>query len=261
MERVRVGPENRLPLLGVRAGDLPDRFIVVGDPARAERVADDLEDPQELGRFREYVVFRGRYRGVAVGVASHGVGSPGAAVCFEELCRAGVGQIIRAGTCGGVQPQLRDGDLVVATAAVRGEGLTARVVPPTYPAVASHRAVAALLDATARSGRSFHEGVVLTADLFYPHSVLGSDLELWQRAGVVGVEMECAALFVLAAQHGVGAGAILAVDGNSLAEGDKDMTGYDPHRPVVTDAVEAMIDIALEALLALDVPSLSRSDN
>ncbi|MGH9246898.1 MAG: nucleoside phosphorylase [Acidimicrobiales bacterium] len=248
MKRVRLDPDDRLPLLTVRAGDLPARFVVVGDPARAAAVADRLDGAEELGHNREYVVYRGRHDEVDVGVASHGVGAAGAAVCFEELCRAGVGRIIRAGTTGGLQPDVRDGDLAVATAAVRDEGFTRHVVPESYPAVASHRVVAGLLAASQSSGRRVHEGIVLTTDLFYPHPVLGADLPRWQAAGVVAVEMECAALFVVAAQHEVEAGAVLAVDGNPLLEGDDTMTQYDPYREVVRNAVDAAIDVALIAL-------------
>jgi uridine phosphorylase len=92
------------------------------------------------------------------------------------------------------------------------------------------------------------EGIVLTSDLFYPHPVLGDDLALWARAGVVAVEMECAALFVTASLHGIEAGAILTVDGNPLAAKSTDMSDYDPHRPIVDAAVDAMIGIALDAV-------------
>ena len=69
---------------------------------------------------------------------------------------------------------------------------------------------------------------MLTSDLFYPHEVLGSDLEMWQRTGVVAVEMEVAALLVTAALHGAAAGAILAVDGNPLAEARRRHVGLRP---------------------------------
>jgi uridine phosphorylase len=244
-------PDAVLPLLRVRAGDVPQRVLVVGDPARAERVARRLDGAEEVTRNREYVFFAGRHRETDVGVISHGVGGPGAAVCFEELCRAGVQRLVRAGTTGGMQPDVLDGALVVATAAVRNEGLTARLVPPTYPAVADIDVVLALRSAAAAAARRHVvEGIVVSSDLFYPHDVLGSDLALWQRAGVVAVEMECAALFVTAALHGVAAGAILTVDGNPLATGDEDMSGYDPRREVVTQAVDEMVAIALDALVA-----------
>jgi uridine phosphorylase len=239
-----------MPILRVRAGDVPQRVLVVGDPARAERVARRLDGAKEVSRNREYVLFAGRHRGEQVGVVSHGVGSAGAAVCFEELCRSGARRLLRAGTTGGLQPHVVDGSLVIVHAAVREEGVTAKLVPPTFPALASVDVVLALRAACAGIAVPVTEGIVLTSDLFYPHAVLGGDLELWQRAGVVAVEMECAALFVTAALHGAAAGAILAVDGNPLLARDDDMSGYDPHRRIVDDAVEAMIGVALDVVAA-----------
>lgn len=239
-----------LPILGTRRADVPERVLVVGDPARAERIGQLLDGAVVISRNREYVLVRGGHAGVDVAVCSHGVGSAGATVCFEELCRAGARRLIRAGTCGGMQPHVREGALVVARAAVREEGTTAKLVPPSFPAVADHEVVAALLAAARAADQDVVEGIVLTSDLFYPHPVLGSDLERWPRAGVVAVEMEVAALFVTASLHGAAAGAILAVDGNPLATADDDMSGYDPHRAVVTDAVDRMVQIALAALVA-----------
>ncbi|HRE03798.1 MAG TPA: hypothetical protein PLV68_21055, partial [Ilumatobacteraceae bacterium] len=92
------------------------------------------------------------------------------------------------------------------------------------------------------------EGVVLSSDVFYPHEVLGSELAKWARTGVVAVEMECAALFITAALHGIQAGAVLTADGNPLAEADSDMSGYDPHRQVVRDAVDVMIGLGLDVV-------------
>jgi uridine phosphorylase len=243
-----VSPDTTLPILNVRAGDVPQRMLVVGDPSRAERVADRLDGPREISRNREYVLFGGTHRGEAIGVVSHGVGSAGAAVCFEELCRAGAKRVVRAGTCGGMQAHIMDGAIVVARGAVRDEGLTSRLVPPTFPALADVDVVIAMRAAATAAGVKVHEGVVLTSDLFYPHEVLGGDLPMWNRAGVIAVEMECAALFITAHLHGVQAGAILTADGNPLVEADADMSGYNPHRTVVRDAVDAMIGIALDVV-------------
>ena len=237
--------KERTPVLRVVPDELPQRVLVVGDPDRAQLASSRLEGVGLLGSFREYVTYKGSYRDHEVAVASHGVGSPGAAVCFEELCRAGASRIIRAGTCGGIQPEVDDGDIVIVTAAVREDGVTPSMLPVSFPAVATVDLVVALRRAARAAGRVAHEGVVLTHALFYPGKVLGGDLELWHRAGAVAVEMECAALFVNAALHSVQAGAILAVDGNPLRrEGP-----YDPHRTVVRDAVEDMIGIALDALV------------
>ena len=224
-------------------------MLVVGDPNRAEKAASRLQDMKELGRSREYVSFAGRHQDVEVALVSHGVGSGGAAVCFEELFRAGADRVIRAGTAGGMQPSVLDGHLVVATAAVRSDGFTEQVVPLEYPAAADHRVIDSLLGAAAAAGVAVHPGVVLTVASFYPHQVLGSSLPMWQQAGVVAVEMEVAALFVLASLHGSSAGAILAIDGNPLIEKDDSMEGYNPDRPVVHEAVERMITIGLDALV------------
>jgi uridine phosphorylase len=107
----------------------------------------------------------------------------------------------------------------------------------------------ALRAAASLHGVKAAEGVVLTTAIFYSHDVLGSDLLSWQKAGVVAVDMECAALFVVASQYRAAAGAILAIDGNPLRQIEEGNPGYDPHRKVVTDAVERMINVALDALV------------
>ncbi len=230
--------------------EIPERVLVVGDPGRAEATAQLLDGAVEIGRNREYVTFRGTHHGTSVAVVSHGVGAAGAAVCFEELCQAGARRIIRAGTAGGMQDHVRDGSIVIVSAAVRADGVTQQIVPAGYPAVADTDVVVALRNAAAGQSTSTTDGIVLTYGLFYPHKVIGSELEMWQRAGVVAVEMECAALFVIAAQPGVAAGAILAIDGNPLADDDDDMTGYDPHRAIVHETVDATVRTALDALVA-----------
>lgn len=234
-----------LPITGLPTSGLPDRVLVVGDPARAALVSERLAGWEPIAANREYHSYRGLWRGEPVAVVSHGVGSAGAAVCFSELAKAGARRVIRAGTCGGLQPQVSDADLVVVTGAVRDDGYTGGVVPIEFPAVADADVVAGLR----ASAPEAHLGIVLTSDVFYPFEVLGSNLERWQRAGCVAVEMECAALFVVAALSGLRAGAILAVDGNPLATGDTAMAGYDPDRSEVRAAVDRMIVAALDALV------------
>ena len=235
----------RTPILRVDPDDLPDRVLVMGDPARAELAAEHLDGARLLGRFREYVTFGGSHKGVDVAVSSHGVGAPGAAITFEELSRAGAKRIIRTGTCGGLKAEVQSGDLVIVTGAIREDGVTNSMVPASFPATASVDVVAALRRACAAAGRKAHEGVVLTHSLFYPGKVLGGDLEFWHKAGAVAVEMECAALFVSGALNSLETGAVLAADGNPLHREKV----YDPHRTVVYEGVEAMIAIGLDALV------------
>lgn len=253
MSPVRAGRETVLPLTRIPVAQLAPNVVVVGDPARARAVGERLDGADELASNREYLSINGTHRGVPVTVVSHGVGGPGAGVAFEELCRGGARRIVRAGTAGGLQPDVRDGAVVVATAAVREDGLSDQLVPAAYPAVADARLTIALEDAARSAGVGsdrLHRGVVHSYASFYTHDVLGSRLGLWQRAGCVAVEMEAAALFVVAGLHGVESGAILAIDGNPLAADDTAMEGYDPFREVVRDAVDAVVTAALEAVTA-----------
>ncbi|TDP89829.1 uridine phosphorylase [Leucobacter luti] len=251
MAPVRLPADSELPLLRTRVSDLADRALVVGDPGRAARVAELLDDARQLTANREYHVYSGQYRGVPVTVASHGVGAAGAAVCFEELARGGVSRIIRSGTAGGIQPEVVDGAIVVATGAVRADGISHQLVPTEFPAIATPELTIALRAAAAETGLKTHTGIVLTGDMFYPSDVItGIDHAMWQRAGIVAVEMEAAALFVIAALHGIESGAVFAIDGNPLNAADEAMDGYDPYREIVTQAVDGSLKCALDVLVS-----------
>ena len=153
---------DRTSVLRVDPDEMPERVLVMGDPARAELASRRLEGRRPLGSFREYVTYGGTHRGVEVAVTSHGVGSPGAVIAFEELSRAGVRRIIRTGTCGGLAAEVQDGDLVIVTGAIRADGVTDAMVPTPFPALASVDLVTAIRRAVASTDHRSHEGVVLT---------------------------------------------------------------------------------------------------
>jgi uridine phosphorylase len=237
-------PVTRLPRTG-----LPTRAVVVGDPFRAERVAKRLEDPVEVAWAREYRSFRGSWAGVEVVVSSHGVGGPGAICLFQELADAGVRTILRLGTAGAMQPGVGDGDLVIAEACVRDDGVTQQLVPPEFPAVASAEAVLALVDAARRREAPHHRGLVWTRAAFYP-GLLPVPMPAYVRAGVLAIEMELSALLVLGSLRGLTTGGVLVIDG-AAADELVESTGYDPHRDVVAEGVDRGIAVALDALAGL----------
>lgn len=236
-----------LPNLKLKQGSLPDDVLVCGDPARAETLAEKLDDAREVAWNREYHTFTGYCRSVPVAVCSHGVGAAGAAVCFEELILAGARRLIRVGTAGSLSPAIGDGNLVIATAAVREDRMSEQLVPLSYPAVADRSITDALEQAAAghAEGIAWHSGIILTVGAFYP-GILDLPNKRMAGAGVIAVEMECSALFVLASLRGVQAGAILAIDGPAA---DFDAKAYNPHRGAVTRAVAAGKDIALAAVV------------
>jgi len=237
-----------LPILMVDPADLPASAIVCGDPFRAEKIAARLEGARELAFAREYRTFVGRYEGEEIAVVSHGVGSPGAAVCFEELAKAGVRTIIRVGTAGSLAPsQYPSGSLIVSTAAAREEGLTKQLVPPGFPAAADSE-VAETLYRTALElgGGPVGKGITVTFDAFFS-GVLELPHKPYAAAGALAVEMEIAALYVIASLRGMRAGAIVALDGDATGV-DED---YNPHRDVVAQAVEREIEAALRTIAKL----------
>lgn len=234
-----------MPILQVRSEDLPGVAVVCGDPGRAKVIAESLDGAKELAFSREYRTFTGSYRGVKLAVVSHGVGGPGAAVCFEELIRAGVKVLIRVGTCGSYSEDVPPGSLVVSTAAVREEGLTRQLVPLAYPAVADGQIAEALYQAALRTEGVVTKGVTVSYDAFFtaveelPHAK-------YKKAGVIAVEMENAALFVVASLRGARAASILAVDGYADADLAKE---YNPHTNAVALAVQREIAVALETII------------
>lgn len=246
-----------MPILQIHSEDMPAYAIVCGDPARAEKISRKLENARELAFSREYRTFVGVYEGVQMAVVSHGVGSPGAAVCFEELIRAGVTTLIRVGTAGSYTADYPAGSVIVSTAAVRTDGLTRQLVPDGFPAVADIDVTSALVTAARETSSSTGEGntqatkvgvgITVTLDAFFtgveeiPH-------RKYKQAGALAAEMEIAALYIVSTLRGARAGAIVAIDGFA----DSDLAAeYDPHTDAVAKAVEHEIDAALRALAVL----------
>ncbi len=240
------------PLLRVRAADVARRVLVVGDPERASQCAALLDDAQLIGENREYRSFTGHRNGKRITITSHGIGSAGAGIAFEELARAGAQAFVRAGTCGAVRDDLPDGGLVVAIGAVREEGLTPKLVPLSYPAVADPRVVLALQRTAAAAGVAVTTGLVLTDDRFYPSDAMPYDWAVWKTSHVAAVEMEASALFIIASLHGLMAGGIFTIDGNPTRAA-QDMSEYDPHRSEVQTGKAAMLRVALDALASLEL--------
>ncbi|MBY0118777.1 nucleoside phosphorylase [Paenibacillus sp. FSL L8-0435] len=244
-----------MPILQIHSEDMPAYAIVCGDPARAEKISNKLEQARELAFSREYRTFVGLYEGVQIAVVSHGVGSPGAAVCFEELIRAGVTTLIRVGTAGSYTADYPAGSVIVSTAAVRTDGLTRQLVPEGFPAVADIGVTQALIEAAGEQesadAASFAGkvgvGITVTLDAFFagveeiPH-------RKYKQAGALAAEMEIAALYIVSTLRGARAGAIVAIDGFA----DSDLAAeYDPHTDAVGQAVEREINAALRALATL----------
>lgn len=193
--------------VGVAKGEVGDYVLVPGDPGRTPLIAQYLDGAREVAFNREYRTFTGSLAGVPVSTMSSGMGGPSVAIQIEELSELGVHTFLRVGTCGAAQPEIKMGDLVIATGSVRSEGTPNSYVPLEFPAIASLEMVQALMDASAAAGAPFHTGLIRSVDSLYsdllPDTMprakeLHEELEMWARAGVLSNDMESSTLFVVA---------------------------------------------------------------
>ena len=188
-------------------GDVGRYVFLPGDPGRCEAIASYFDNPVHIGMNREYNIYTGTLLGEKVSVCSTGIGGPSASIAMEELHNIGADTFLRVGTCGGIDLDVRSGDVVVATGAIRFEHTSREYAPIEYPAVASFEVTTALVQAAKALGKRTQVGVVQCKDSFYgQHSParipvsyeLLNKWEAWKRLGVKASEMESAALFVVA---------------------------------------------------------------
>lgn len=241
---------NRLYHIQVAPGEVGRYVIMPGDPKRCAKIAEYFDDPVLIADNREYVTYTGTLDGVKVSVTSTGIGGPSAAIAMEELYRCGADTFVRIGTCGGMQPEVKSGDVVIATGAIRMEGTSREFAPLEFPAVPNLTVTNALVKAAKQKEYPFHTGVVQCKDSFYgqhepetkPVSYeLMNKWEAWKRLGCLASEMESAALFVVASYLHVRAGSCFLV----VANQEREKLGLE--NPVVHDT-DMAIQVAVEAI-------------
>lgn len=165
------------PHLAIGHGVIRSTVLTCGDPFRCQIIANMCEKSEEIKWNREYRTFNVTFEGADMTVISHGIGGPGAAICFEELIKLGATTIIRLGTCGSLKPtEIKQGQLIVSTSACREDGHSSWMVPSGFPAVADPRVCLALYDQAKESGFTVHMGVTLTSGNFYPGPAMASTL-------------------------------------------------------------------------------------
>lgn len=247
----------------VGKGEVGRYVILPGDPKRCEKIAKYFDDPVFVADNREYVTYTGTLDGVKVSVTSTGIGGPSASIAMEELYRCGADTFVRIGTCGGMQPEVKSGDVIIATGAIHMEGTSKEYAPIEFPAVADLEVTNALVEGAKKEGCEFHTGVVQCKDAFYgqhepetkPVSYeLMNKWEAWKRLGCLASEMESAALFVVASHLRVRAGSCFLV----LANQEREKLGLE--NPVVHDTEKA-IQVAVQAIRELIRADKARENN
>ena len=209
--------------LQIGPGDVGEYVILPGDPKRCAKIAAYLKDARLIADSREYVTYTGTLDGMKVSVTSTGIGGPSASIAMEELYRCGAKTFIRVGTCGGMQLEVKGGDLVIATGAIRMEGTSKEYAPIEFPAVADPDVTCALREAAGKIGAVYHTGVVECKDSFYGQHEpekkpvayeLLNKWDAWIACGALASEMESAAMFIVGSVLRVRVGTVLLTVAN-----------------------------------------------
>jgi DeoD family purine-nucleoside phosphorylase len=226
-------------------GDYAEACLLPGDPLRAEYIAKTfLEDVVQRNSERGMLGYTGTFQGKPVSVQSSGMGCPSAAIVIEELVQLGVEKLMRVGTCGGLQPDLSMGDLIVALSATPADSTATHYVggephAPTADFGLVHEAV----HQARHLGKDVRVGPIVSSDIFYqPDEGLAGR---WSDRGILAVEMEAAILFTLGALRKIQAGCMLivsdvVVEGEFVRITDEEMRS----------AVDQMTELALATVTA-----------
>lgn len=194
--------------------------IVPGDPARSERIAKKMENPEFLASTREFTSWLGYLDGEPVVVCSTGIGGPSVSICVEELAQLGIRTFLRIGTTGAIQEHINVGDILITTGAVRLDGASQHFAPMEYPAVANFECTNALYAAAVDAGVKPYVGITASSDTFYPgqerydtftgkiYRHFQGSLKQWQDLNVMNFEMESATLFTMCSALGLRAGMV-----------------------------------------------------
>jgi uridine phosphorylase len=251
IDKSQVGLTERQYHIAIAPGEVSSVALLPGDPFRVPFVAEFLTDVREVAHNREHRTMTGLYKGRHITATSTGMGCPSTAIAVEELARVGVTSFIRVGSSAGLQPGIAPGDLLVSEGSFRNDGTTDAYVPKGFPAIPDLEITAALARHSERlaeaSGTHSHKGISVSDDAFY------AETPEWigqlNRMGILNVEMEASALYVVARLRGLRAGMVCAcssnlVDGASL---------YDEKNTALKDGWMRSIEAALETAVELEL--------
>jgi uridine phosphorylase len=238
----------------MKPGDVGRYVLLPGDPGRCDKIASYFDNPQLVAYNREYKTYTGTLLGERVSVTSTGIGCPSTAIAVEELIAIGADTFIRVGTSGGMQPNIRTGDVAIVNAAIRDEGTTRHYMPIEFPAIADIDVVLSLREAAQKIGMPYHVGPTQSKDSFFGEmepdrmpvdARLNRRWKAWIAGGAVCSEMEAAALFILSSIYRKRAGGVMLMA--SLYE-ESDLT---PEEKDALLDVDRPIRVAIEAIKIL----------
>jgi len=236
--------------IGLKPGDVGEYVLLPGDPARVEIFAKFVDSPKKVAYKREYQTYTGYYKGIKVSCMSTGIGCPSTAIAIEELATIGVTTFIRVGGCAGLQEGVHPRDLIIATGSMRNEGTTSFYAPMELPAVPDFYLTQALIQSAEELkdelGFAYHIGLSGADDGFYGETP--EFITKLNNLGLRGVEMESAAIFIIAHLKGLRAACICSVSANTFTGETLEDVENDKSLP---NRFESVNQVALEAVFKI----------
>lgn len=207
--------------LRAEPGDYAPNVLCPGDPRRAKYIAETFFDPGArcVNEERGMLGFTGTFEGKPISVQTTGMGCPSSGIVFEELVMLGAQRLVRVGTAGGLQPETKMGDTIVAVSATADDQTPLRVAQMEgYAPTASWTLVETAARLAREGTADVHVGPIVTSGVFYDPDP--TTFARWKRLGHLGVEMEAAMMYTIAAIKRIEALAIMTVSDVLGEEGD-----------------------------------------
>lgn len=230
------------PHIAAKEGDFARTVLMPGDPLRAKYIAENfLTDAVLVNNVRGVNGYTGMYNGKRVSVMASGMGMPSMGIYSYELFKFyDVDNIIRIGTAGSLQPDLKIRDLAIAMGACTDSNYAAQYeLPGTFAPIASFDLLRKAVDQAEKMGNvGYKVGNVASSDVFYSER---PTMEAWQKMGVLAVEMETAALYMNAARTGKNALTICTIS-DSLVTGE--VTTSEERQTSFADMMKVALEIA-----------------
>jgi DeoD family purine-nucleoside phosphorylase len=198
--------------LRAEPGDYAPNVLCPGDPRRAKYIAETFFDHgfRMVNEERGMLGFTGTFDGKPISVQTTGMGCPSAGIVFEELVMLGATRLLRVGTCGALKDGARMADTVVALSATAEDESPLRYAQmPSYAPACTFELAERAVRLSRDQNTTVHVGPVVTSGVFYDPDK--TTFATWKRVGHIGVEMEAAMMYTVAAVHGIEALAIMTV--------------------------------------------------
>lgn len=213
--------DNKVHHLYLNESQIAPGCILTSNLERTKIIADTFDEAVFMGQNREYITYTGRKHGVPMSVMSIGNGSMPTSIAVEELRHIKCKKMIKVGTCGAIQPDIKPGTIIVPTAACRCEGASREYLNLQYPAITDIDALFAILDSAKEVGVTVLQGIIKTHDALFMESNFAHEgskerIYPWMELGVKAIDNEVSAMLTISSILGMKAGAVLVAVENYI---------------------------------------------